>query len=208
MKFLKATFHLQLVQNIGCVPCAVQYILEPVLHSIACTSHSAHPCRPAPLLHWLPLVCSLYLWVCLFVMFTSLSCFFDSTYKWYHIVWVFLCLVYFTESVCVWACVLVTQSCPTLCDPMGCSLPDSPVHGILQARILEWVAIPFSRVSSLVRDQNPNFLHYRFLQGKTFTYNSTLQVHPCCCECQTFILFFYDWAVLYIYMYVCVYHIF
>ena len=38
----------------------------------------------------------------------------------------------------------VTQSCLTLCDPMDCSLPGSSVHGILQARILEWVAIPFS----------------------------------------------------------------
>ena len=40
---------------------------------------------------------------------------------------------------------LVAQSGPTLCDPMDCSLPDSCVHVILQARILEWVAIPFSR---------------------------------------------------------------
>ena len=37
--------------------------------------------------------------------------------------------------------VLVTQSCPTLCDHMGCSPPDSSVHGILQARRLEWVAM-------------------------------------------------------------------
>ena len=44
--------------------------------------------------------------------------------------------------------VLVTQSCPTLCDPMNCSSPGSSVHGNLQARILEWVAIPFSRGSS------------------------------------------------------------
>ena len=36
---------------------------------------------------------------------------------------------------------LVTQSCPTLCDPMDCSLPGSSIHGILQERILEWVAI-------------------------------------------------------------------
>ena len=42
----------------------------------------------------------------------------------------------------------VTQSCPTLCDPMDCSLPDSSVHGIFQARILEWVAISFSKGSS------------------------------------------------------------
>ena len=39
--------------------------------------------------------------------------------------------------------VSVAQSCPTLCDPMDCSPPGSSVHGILKARILEWVAIPF-----------------------------------------------------------------
>ena len=44
--------------------------------------------------------------------------------------------------------VLVTQSCPTLCDPMDCSLPGSFVRGIFQARILEWIAISFSRGSS------------------------------------------------------------
>ena len=48
---------------------------------------------------------------------------------------------------------LVTQSCPTLCNPMDCSPPGSSVHGILQARILEWVAIPFPRVPSQPRDQ-------------------------------------------------------
>ena len=42
---------------------------------------------------------------------------------------------------------LVTQSYLTLCDPMNCSPPGSSVHGILQARILEWVVIPFSRRS-------------------------------------------------------------
>ena len=41
----------------------------------------------------------------------------------------------------------VAQSCPTLCDPMDCSLPGSSVHGIFQARVLEWVAISFSRRS-------------------------------------------------------------
>ena len=38
----------------------------------------------------------------------------------------------------------VTQSCSTLCDPIDCSLPDSSVHGIFQARVLEWGAIAFS----------------------------------------------------------------
>ena len=42
----------------------------------------------------------------------------------------------------------VTQSCPTLCDPMDCSLPGSSVHGIFQARVLEWVAIAFSESRS------------------------------------------------------------
>ena len=54
---------------------------------------------------------------------------------------------------CVCVCVLVAQSCPTLCSPMDCSPPGSSVHGILQVRILEWVAIPFSRGSSQPRDR-------------------------------------------------------
>ena len=45
------------------------------------------------------------------------------------------------------------QSCPTLCDPMDCSLPGSSLHGILQARVLEWVAISFSRGSSQPKDR-------------------------------------------------------
>ena len=47
----------------------------------------------------------------------------------------------------------VTQSCPTLCNLMDYSMLDSSVHGILQARILEWVAVPFSGVSSQPRGQ-------------------------------------------------------
>ena len=50
-------------------------------------------------------------------------------------------------------CAKLLQSCPTLCDPMDCSLPGSSVHGILQARILEWVAMPSSRASSRPRDR-------------------------------------------------------
>ena len=49
--------------------------------------------------------------------------------------------------------VLFTQSCSTLWDPMHCSPPGSSVHRILQARMLEWVAIPFSRGFSQPRDQ-------------------------------------------------------
>ena len=51
-----------------------------------------------------------------------------------------------TVGLCVQAKLL--QSCPTLCNPMDCGLPGSSVRGILQARILEWVAVSSSRVSS------------------------------------------------------------
>ena len=48
---------------------------------------------------------------------------------------------------------LIAQLCPTLCNPVDCSPPDYSVHGLLQARILECIVIPFSRASSQPRDQ-------------------------------------------------------
>ena len=66
---------------------------------------------------------------------------------------------------------LVTQLCLTLCDYMDCSPPDSSVHGILQGRILEWVAIPFSRGSSQLRDQIP----VSHIAGRFFTVWATRQ---------------------------------
>ena len=59
----------------------------------------------------------------------------------------------------------VAQSCVTLCDPMECSLPVSSVHGIFQARVLEWVAISFSQGSSRPRDQ----AHVSHIAGGHFT---------------------------------------
>ena len=59
---------------------------------------------------------------------------------------------WFTISVVV-IVVLVTQLCPTLCDLMDCGPPGSSVHGILQEKTLEWIAIPFSRGSSQPRAQ-------------------------------------------------------
>ena len=47
----------------------------------------------------------------------------------------------------------VAQSCPTLCNPMGCSLSGSSIHGVFQARVLEWIAISFSRRSSRPRNR-------------------------------------------------------
>ena len=52
-----------------------------------------------------------------------------------------------------WVHAKLLQSCPTLCNPMDCSPPGSSVHEILQARILEWTALPSSRRSSRPRDQ-------------------------------------------------------
>ena len=60
---------------------------------------------------------------------------------------------------------LVVQSCPTLCDPMDCIPPGSSVHGILQARILEWVAILFSKESFQPRDRT----RVSYTAGRLFT---------------------------------------
>ena len=57
---------------------------------------------------------------------------------------------YFFHCVCVWCS--VAQLSPTLFDPMDCSPPGSSVHGVFQARILQWVALSYSRGSSLPRD--------------------------------------------------------
>ena len=67
----------------------------------------------------------------------------------------------------------VIQSCPTLCNPMGCSLPGSSVHGIFQARILEWVAISFCRESSWSRGRT----WVSHIVGRRFTIWATRQAH-------------------------------
>ena len=56
---------------------------------------------------------------------------------------------------------MLTQLCPTLCDPMDCSPPDSSIHGILQARILDWVAIPFLQGIFPIQGSKPSLLHCR-----------------------------------------------
>ena len=71
------------------------------------------------------------------------------------------------------------QSCLALCDPVDCNLPGSSDHGIFQARILEWVAMPSSRGSSQPRDQtcvspSPAFA------GKFFTTSTSWEAHTVC----------------------------
>ena len=63
----------------------------------------------------------------------------------------------------------VAQSCPTFSDPMDCSLPGSSVHGIFQARVLEWVAIAFSMSFSQPKDQTQDSC----LAGRFFTASVT-----------------------------------
>ena len=78
---------------------------------------------------------------------------------------------YYNER--VWVCVLVAQSCPTLCNSMNCSPPDSFDHRILQPRILEWVAIPFSRGSSQSSDRT----RVSCMAGRFFTIWATREAH-------------------------------
>ena len=90
------------------------------------------------------------------------SSFPQSTARWARY---YKCICRFRGALCV----LVTQSCTTLCDPMDCSPPGSSVHGIFQARILECVAIPFSRGSSWPRD----WTQVSCIAGRFFTFWGT-----------------------------------
>ena len=89
--------------------------------------------------------------------------------------------------------VLVTQSCPTLHDPMNCSPPGSSVHGIFHAGIPEWVAIPFSKWSSPYRDSS-------CIGGGFFTIWPTRQApHVSCLPLSwpwycTHLVFAFDWG--------------
>ena len=74
----------------------------------------------------------------------------------------------------------ITQLCSTLLGPMGCSPPGSPVHGILQAKILKWVTIPFSRGCSWPRDQTQDsYISGRFfIVWSTLDYSNTIHSSP------------------------------
>ena len=72
-----------------------------------------------------------------------------------------------------WTLMVVAQSCLTLCNPMNCCLPDSSLQEILPARILEWVAIPFSKGFSWPRDQT----WVSYTADEFFTIWATREVH-------------------------------
>ena len=87
----------------------------------------------------------------------------------------------------------VTQLCSTLCDLMERSPSGSSVHGILQARILEWVAIPFTTPGL-----NPDLWHYRQI-----LYHLGHQGRPCICMCVHVCV--YVCMYIYIYIYINLY---
>ena len=90
-------------------------------------------------------------------------------------------------------CCLFTKSCPTFCDPMDCSSPGSSVHGISQARILEWIAISSSTGSSQPRDQT----QVSCLAGRFFTTEPPGKPHEACLSCVLpLILKIHPWRVL------------
>ena len=62
----------------------------------------------------------------------------------------------------------VAQSCPTLSNPMDCSLPGSSIHGIFQARVLEWGAIAFSEQLNNYMQKKVSFIPYAKLKKKNF----------------------------------------
>ena len=89
----------------------------------------------------------------------------------------------------VFMCAKLLQSCLTLCDPLNYSLPSPSVHGILQARILEWVAIPFSRETSQPRDGT----WVSHIAGRFFTLCDTREAPVVCI---TYVIFRYPINVL------------
>ena len=94
------------------------------------------------------------------------------------------------EWVC--SCVLVTQSRPLLYDPMDCGLSGSSVHGVLQARIMEWIAIPFSRGFSWPRDQT----RLSCMAGRFFTIWATRDLERKIDLSQRVIQYLSHWIVL------------
>ena len=97
----------------------------------------------------------------------------------YKVQWSVTCVMSERGGRCVketlLVCILVTQSCPTLCDPMDCSPPGFSVHGILQTGILEWVAISFSRGSSWPKHQT----RVSCVVGRFFTIWATREAQQC-----------------------------
>ena len=110
----------------------MDFTLPPAVHESSSSSTHYYKVPSTDSNSWMICVSVVYFFFC--CLSIIYSCFFTG-------------LVMFSYGKKKWK--LIAQSCPTLCNPTDCSLPGSSVHGILCARILEWVAISFSRGSSL-----------------------------------------------------------
>ena len=111
----------------------------------------------------------------LFILIHSFLNIIPSFVKWYYI-YRFIygyCTIDITPQYTIYMCVLVVQSCLTFCDSMDCSPTGYFVHGILQAKILEWVAIPFSTGSSQPRGQ----IWVSCIAGRFFTVCAIRETH-------------------------------
>ena len=91
----------------------------------------------------------------------------------YHVSFICTLHFYVLYNKAKWSWSEVAQSCPTLCDPMDCSLSGSSVHGIFQARVLEWIAISFSRGSFQPR----GWTQISCIAGRRFTIWATREWH-------------------------------
>ena len=139
-----------------------------------CFTQSMTDCLRPACTHLLPLFLTLYTF---FLRFTH----FFLKYTLPHSQWdpkrgkhcsLFHLKIFLTRYSWMRVCVLVAQSCLTLCDPMDCSLSRSSIHEIFQARGLEWVAISFSRGSSWPRDRT----WVSHIVGRRFTLWATREV--------------------------------
>ena len=98
--------------------------------------------------------------------------------SWVHVLFLFMFSEFIISCMYQSVEVLITQSCSTLCNTMDYSLPGSEVHGILQARILEWIAISSSRELSQPWDQ----IQVSCIAGRFFTLWATREAHNSVCH--------------------------
>ena len=110
-----------------------------------------------------------------------------------------MCVFFWIIQICLCVCAKLLQSCPTLCDPM-----DSSAHGILQARILEWVAMPYSRGSSWPRDQT--HVSYISCIGRWVLYCEHQLGSPVC-FCLRLIMLVILWCFYQLFIYLILYSI-
>ena len=100
---------------------------------------------------------------------------------------------------------LVAKSCQILCNPRDCSPPGSSVHGILQGRILEWVAIPFSSRSSQPMDHTQGRVDDLFNVMFCLFQMCSQMIQLYMCVCVYLCSFIYIYVCVYIYIYIYIY---